>query len=439
MNDVPLRRFVVDACDGPFGSAIKSEHYAEDGARVIRLGNIGTGQWRDESKAFLSLGYWRQLSSHHARAGDVIMAGLGDAGHPVGRACVVPNSIGHALVKADCYRLRLNPRLAEARFIAAFLSSSAGLEQAVALAEGSTRQRLTLSKAMSIRVPRVPVGMQRGIADFLDSETARIDALIAKKRKMILLLEEAGVTRQQCFATNGTRPWPMRSSGYEWLGAIPDHWNLVRLKFLAKLESGHTPSRTRPELWENCTTPWVTLNDVGYLENHEFIDQTVNLISPEGLANSSARILPPGTVVLSRDATVGRCGILTRPAATSQHFADWICSSDLRPRYLWLIFRMAMQKHFESLTDGATLRTIGLPDINELVIPLPPVQEQDDIVTAAESVRLGTSKVVGKLTHQISLFAEHRQTLITAAITGELDVTMRIDRLSAERFEISST
>ena len=425
MNELPLRRLVLDACDGPFGSAIKSEHYAEEGARVIRLGNIGTGEWRDDSKAFLSLDYWRQLSSHHARAGELIMAGLGDVGHPVGRACVVPDYIGQALVKADCYRMRLNPNLADARFIAAFLSSRAGLGQTEALAEGSTRQRLTLSKAMSIRVPRISLTAQRSVADFLDVETARIDALIANKNKLIRLLEEAGRTRQERLATKGIRAGPMRSSRYEWLGSIPSRWGIVRLKYVAKLESGHTPSRTRPELWDNCTIPWVTLNDVGYLENHEFIERTVNLISLEGIANSSARILPAGTVVLSRDATVGRCGILTRPAATSQHFADWICSPILRPRYLWLVFRTAMQKYFDSLTDGATLRTIGLPDINEFVIPLPPLGEQDDIVAAAENVRLRTARIVDKLRRQIALLQERRQALITAAVMGELEVSGR--------------
>ena len=185
MNELPLRRLVLDACDGPFGSAIKSEHYAEEGARVIRLGNIGTGEWRDDSKVFLSADYWRQLSSHHARAGDLVMAGLGDEGHPVGRACVVPDYIGQALVKADCYRIRLNPHLADARFIAAFLSSRTGLGQTEALAEGATRQRLTLSKAMSIRIPQTSLTAQRMVADFLDVETARIDSLIVKKRRMI--------------------------------------------------------------------------------------------------------------------------------------------------------------------------------------------------------------------------------------------------------------
>ena len=264
--------------------------------------------------------------------------------------------------------------------------------------------------------------LQRAIADYLDTETARIDALIEKKRRMAHLMKESADVRQRALATTGTRPTALRSSGHNWLGAIPEHWPVCRLKFIARLESGHTPSRTRPEFWENCTTPWITLNDVGYLETHEFIEETVNLISAEGLAGSSARVLPTGTVVLSRDATVGRSGIITRPMATSQHFANWCCSEDLRPRYLWLLFRTAMQAYFESLTDGATLRTIGIPDIKKFVVPLPPLDEQDAIVREVEEVRSVAAKAITALDRQVSLLMERRQALITAAVTGELDI-----------------
>jgi type I restriction enzyme S subunit len=184
-----LRRYVRSASDGPFGSALKSEHYVDDGARVIRLGNVGTAEWRDLDEAFIAFDYWSQLRRHHAATGDLIVAGLGDEGHPVGRACVLPE-VGPALVKADCFRLSLHHEEADARFLAWYLSSSSGLAASEMLAEGSTRQRLTLGKALGMKVPLLPVARQRVIADYLDAETARIDALLAKKRRMIEVLDE---------------------------------------------------------------------------------------------------------------------------------------------------------------------------------------------------------------------------------------------------------
>lgn len=184
-----LRRFIVSAADGPFGSALKGEHYSDSGARVIRLGNVGAASWRDGDRAFISLPYWSVLERHQATAGDLIVAGLGDEGHPVGRACVLPD-IGPAVVKADCFRLRVDTRSADPRFLAWYLCSTPGLAASSTMAEGSTRQRLTLGKALALQVPLVELSGQRAIADYLDTETVRIDRLIAKKRHMLELLEE---------------------------------------------------------------------------------------------------------------------------------------------------------------------------------------------------------------------------------------------------------
>jgi len=314
-----------------------------------------------------------------------------------------------------------NPSI-DPRYLGWLAQSDVVVEEVVARSVGVSYPAINPSDIGSVRVPLPPLARQRSIADYLDRETARIDALIDKKRRMMELIRERALVRQELLATGRSQKVQMGPSGHDWLGLIPENWSVVRLKHYARIESGHTPSRTRPELWENCTIPWVTLNDVGYLEAHEWVEETVNLISEAGIASSSARVLPAGTVILSRDATVGRCGILARPMATSQHFIDWICGQHLRPRYLWLLFRTAMQTHFASLTDGATLRTIGMPDIGELVVPLPPLDQQDLIVEQAEEARTRAGKTMELLDKQVALLREHRQALITAAVTGALEI-----------------
>lgn len=326
-------------------------------------------------------------------------------------------------VFASTELLCLRPRAGvDSRWLAYLVASNPVVEWAVATSDGTKMPRTSWEKLAEYRMQIPPIGDQRAIADYLDRETARIDALIEKKRRMMALIHEGALVRQELLATGRSQEVQMGPSGHEWLGPVPANWSVVRLKHYARIESGHTPSRTRPELWENCTIPWVTLNDVGYLEAHEWVEETVNLISEAGIASSSARVLPAGTVILSRDATVGRCGILARPMATSQHFIDWICGQHLRPRYLWLLFRTAMQTHFASLTDGATLRTIGMPDIGELVIPLPPLDQQDLIVEEAEEVRKRAGESTELLDRQVALLQERRQALITVAVTGELEI-----------------
>ena len=92
-QSLALGRVTTSRCDGPFGSGLKSEHYSESGIRVVRLQNIGWAEFADLDAAYLDEAYARQLGDHSVKGEDILIAGLGDDGHPVGRACVAPAEI----------------------------------------------------------------------------------------------------------------------------------------------------------------------------------------------------------------------------------------------------------------------------------------------------------------------------------------------------------
>ncbi len=149
-----LRRFAVDRCDGPFGSGLKSSHYTEDGIRVVRLQNIGNGEFRDSDVAFISPDHYSTLGDHSVILGDILVAGLGDNNHPAGRACVAPENIGPAMVKADCFRFRPDKDQVEPHFVALQLTATASTASAL-LSTGATRQRTNLqsTSARAISIP----------------------------------------------------------------------------------------------------------------------------------------------------------------------------------------------------------------------------------------------------------------------------------------------
>ena len=99
---MPLRRCIRSIHDGPFGSAFRAEDYSESGAFVVRLGNIGFGELRDRDKAFIPLELYSRFLRHRVRAGDLLIAGLGDENNHAGRACVAPD-LGRAIVKGKCF------------------------------------------------------------------------------------------------------------------------------------------------------------------------------------------------------------------------------------------------------------------------------------------------------------------------------------------------
>ena len=186
---VPLRRVTLDCCDGPFGSGLKSSHYTENGVRVVRLQNIGHGEFNNSDVAFVSPEHYSSLGDHSVVSGDVLIAGLGDNNHPSGRACVAPLGIAPAMVKADCFRFRLNQDQIQPRFAALQLTATASVASAV-LSTGATRQRTNL-QATSGRAIGIPsVSEQHLIVEYLTAEVSRIRRARAAVQQEIDLLRE---------------------------------------------------------------------------------------------------------------------------------------------------------------------------------------------------------------------------------------------------------
>jgi type I restriction enzyme S subunit len=187
---MPLGKVTSSRCDGPFGSGLKSEHYTELGVRVIRLQNIRAGSFDGSDEAFIDADYYkRELIGHDVVRGDVLIAGLGDDKNAVGRACVAPIGIEPAMVKADCFRYRLNTAQALPEFVATALSAGAAADAGV-LSSGSTRSRISLSVMAIRKLALPPMDEQREIADFVRVEISRFDTLTAEAERAIDLLQE---------------------------------------------------------------------------------------------------------------------------------------------------------------------------------------------------------------------------------------------------------
>lgn len=215
-----------------------------------------------------------------------------------------------------------------------------------------------------------------------------------------------------------------KNSDIQWLGSVPKHWEIRKLKNLAQLESGHTPSRQRPEYWveKDCVIPWFTLADVSFLRDgrNSIIERTSQKISHLGMANSAARLLPPETVLLSRTASVGFSGVTKVALAVSQDFAAWICGPRILPRYLLLCLR-AMKQEFQRLMMGSTHQTIYMPDIEAFRVPVPPLTEQIAIATFLDRETFEIDALIAEQQLLIGLLREKRQAVISRAVTKGLN------------------
>ena len=196
------------------------------------------------------------------------------------------------------------------------------------------------------------------------------------------------------------------------VGVIPEEWQCARMSEIAKLESGHTPSKREPSYWGG-SIPWVSLFDTEGLQGRE-IFETAKMVTEEGLNNSSARLLPKGTVVFSRTATVGKTTVMGRDMATSQDFANYICGPKLHNHFLVYLFRN-MGRTWKSLMAGSIHNTIYMPVFKALQIILPPLPEQRAIATALSDV----DGLLGGLDRLIAKKRDLKQAAMQQLLTGQ--------------------
>ncbi|MCH2240817.1 MAG: restriction endonuclease subunit S [Aquabacterium sp.] len=298
---------------------------------------------------------------------------------------------------------------------------------------GSKMPRASWEFVGNMALPLPSYDEQTLIAAFLDRETAKIDALVAEQERLIALLKEKRQAVISHAVTKGLDPSvPMKDSGVEWLGQVPAHWRVMPIRLAARLESGHTPSRSRPDWWVDCNIPWFSLADVWQIREagRDVIFETKEHVSELGLANSSARLLPKGTVMLSRTASVGFAAIMGVDMATTQDFANWVCGEELLPEFLLAVFK-AMKPEFQRLMMGSTHNTIYMPDIQAFRFALPSLDDQRAVVAHLSERLQAMDKLIDEAVRSIELLQERRSALISAAVTGQIDVRGLVNQQAA--------
>ena len=194
----------------------------------------------------------------------------------------------------------------------------------------------------------------------------------------------------------------------------PKDWRWSALTDLARLESGHTPSRKHPEYWGG-TIPWLSIGDARAHDGRR-IDDTEEKTNELGIENSSARVLPENTVCLSRTASVGYVVVMGRPMATSQDFVNWVCGKQLDPNFLKYLL-IAEDEDLLRFASGSVHQTIYFPEVKAFHICHPPRAEQQRIVGLLDEAFAGlaTAKANAEknLQNARALFESHLQSVFT--------------------------
>ncbi|GAB3124502.1 restriction endonuclease subunit S [Novispirillum itersonii] len=290
--------------------------------------------------------------------------------------------------------------------------------------KGTTFLELSGDALAAFNVPIPTTEEQSTIAAFLDRETGKIDALMAKQERLIDLLKEKRQAVISHAVTKGLDPSaPLKDSGIDWLGQVPEHWEVKPLKRISKIGNGATPLKDEPRYWENGTYPWLNSSVV----NDESVRSSETFITETALAECSLpRVKPPAILVgiTGEGRTRGMATTLLFEATINQHVA-YIKPLDesLHVGYLRRFFDMAYDRlRFESDGGGSTKGAITCEQLCRTKTPLPPPNEQSAISAYLELKIDRFDTLITEAQRAIALLKEHRSALISAAVTGKIDV-----------------
>ena len=284
-----------------------------------------------------------------------------------------------------------------------------------------SRLRLYPDAFFSMSTITPPLPEQHAIANFLDRKTQQIDDLIRVKERKIELLGEYRASLINEAVTKGLDPnVEMKPSDVEWIGKIPRHWKAKQLGYVSTIFKGGTPKRNVDRYFQG-ELPWARPVDITALKGAMYIDDTKIHISEEALGNSGARRIPVGTVLLTSRATIGETAITTVPMATNQGFANFVCNEELSNVYLAYYLR-AIKDVLISLGSGSTFLEVTKRTLLGVGIPLPPLAEQTQIINFLDRKTKQIDELRFTEEQTIKLLKEYRQSLISAVVTGKIDV-----------------
>lgn len=284
-------------------------------------------------------------------------------------------------------------------------------------------KNISYAEFSKLSIPYPPVEEQTAIARFLNRETTKIDALIAEQQGLIELLQEKRQAVISHAVTKGLNPnAPMKDSGVEWLGEVPEHWELSRVKTISSFTT------SGPRGWsEQISEDGALFVQSGDLNDSLGVDfEDCKRVRVSGDAEASRTRLQPGDAVVcitgAKTGNAAVCHELPEDSYINQHLCLIRPLKNIDPGFLGLLLKSHCgQTHF-ALAQYGLKQGLSLENVRDTPVVLPPMQEQVEIVSYVNKVRVFMRSLINESHHSIEVLKERRSALISAAVTGQIDV-----------------
>jgi len=291
-------------------------------------------------------------------------------------------------------------------------------EHIINLAIGGGQPNISQNILKDVRVSCPSFNEQTQIANYLDHKTTQIDTLIAKKEQFISLLQEERTAVINQAVTKGLDPKvPMKDSCIEWLGEIPEHWEVKKLKFVSKITRGAILRPVDEPSYFDDNGEWTYLNISDATICDKYLDYGKLRLSELG-SSKSARV-EPNNLIITASATIGKPFINKIPVCVHDGFIP-ITELEVNIDFLYNYFKNPQL--FNGLGKSNTQKNIYLEDVKNLMIPIPNDDEQLQIAKFIEDEIFRIETLISKSQEEIELLKEYKTALISEVVTGKVDV-----------------
>lgn len=402
---------------GPFGSALKLEDMVDYGFSVYGQENVIKKDF-SLGKRKISETKFQEMSVYRIFPKDILITMMGTSG----KCEIVPSDINDGIIDSHLLRVRVKEDQILPEFFKLLIDKSPEISyQIQVFGKGSIMHGLNSGIVKSLNLPLPSIEEQKLILNFLDYETAQIDSLIAKQEKLIELLKEKRQAVISHAVTKGLNPnVPMKDSGVEWLGEVPEHWIVKRLKHISpKIGVGlviNPSTYTREEgvyfiFGGDVKEYEFDLSKTRRISKHDSDNLLPSRLNHRDLV--SIRVGYPGvTAVVTKELEGANCASII-VIRRGKYNSDWLCAA----MNIWV-----GRQQVELASYGAAQKQFNVADAIEFKFPVPPANEQDEIAIFVEETRKKFDNLSNKALQQIELLKERRTALISAAVTGKIDV-----------------
>ena len=280
------------------------------------------------------------------------------------------------------------------------------------------RLKVSRDDLRSMKLPFPPLPELTKIVQFLDNKTTKIDKAITIKEKQINLLKERKQILIHKAVTQGLNAnAKLKDSGVEWIGSIPEHWNVKRLKMIGSIVNGATPSSSVPSFW-NGKIVWVTPTDINDIF---IIEKSERTITKSGYKSCGTTIVPKDSIILTTRAPIGKLVISGKDLCTNQGCKSLVLKDSFETKFIYYQLSICSEV-LNSLGTGTTFMELGNKVLKNFLVGIPPFSEQKEISAYIETASQKIETAISLKQQEIQKLKEYKSSLINSVVTGKVRV-----------------